>query len=259
MSYNLSTSFTTALLFGNIVKSIAYPPRNTNQFDDIQALLQTAAALSAHPMVLPSVLLNNHLAHAEDFFYNNLEPRIMQTEDDLGVVRAGRLSWKRDQSLIIEKPIHTSRLNIRSLTCRLNTDLVEVLFATGVVKWDCVAIEFLAKTTEEVARLLPSQTNETREIMESIEYMSTAAELLANTSNIGKERIQAHLSVVCWYALGMSSRTDISKLWSFIAQNDNRLTAKMAASATKDSTAMKTLAFITALFLPGTFIAVCNP
>ena len=39
------------------------------------------------------------------------------------------------------------------------------------------------------------------------------------------------------------------------AQLDNRVNAKIALSSKEDSIAMKTLAFITALFLPGTFIA----
>lgn len=40
---------------------------------------------------------------------------------------------------------------------------------------------------------------------------------------------------------------------------DNRLTAKMAAVSSRDGSAMKTLAFMTTLFLPGTFVAVCPP
>lgn len=45
------------------------------------------------------------------------------------------------------------------------------------------------------------------------------------------------------------------KLYSIISQVDNRLNAKMAAAASRDSAAMKTLAFLTTLFLPGTFVA----
>lgn len=53
----------------------------------------------------------------------------------------------------------------------------------------------------------------------------------------------------------MSIKPDFGQLWSVISQVDNRLNAKMAAAAGRDSAAMKTLAFITTLFLPGTFIA----
>ncbi len=37
---------------------------------------------------------------------------------------------------------------------------------------------------------------------------------------------------------------------------DNRLSAKLTASSGRDSIAMKILAAITAMFLPGTFVAV---
>lgn len=40
---------------------------------------------------------------------------------------------------------------------------------------------------------------------------------------------------------------------------DNRLNAKMAAAASRDSAAMKTIAFLTMLFLPGAFVAsICS-
>lgn len=44
-------------------------------------------------------------------------------------------------------------------------------------------------------------------------------------------------------------------MYSIISQVDNRLNAKMAAASSRDSAAMKTLAFLATLFLPGTFIA----
>jgi len=198
MSYNFSTGFTTALLFGNEVKSLLLSPGSSSRFDEIQAHLQAVAALWAHPMVLPSVLLSNHLYRAEIFCYNVLESRILETEDELGVVRAGRLSWKRDKNLIIEKPIHESKSNIRELTSRMNTDLTEIIFLIGVTEWDCVAIEFLAKTTEKVSGLLEkSHKTETGEIREFIEYMSVAAKVLLLANNKSKERMQAHLNVVC--------------------------------------------------------------
>jgi hypothetical protein len=40
-----------------------------------------------------------------------------------------------------------------------------------------------------------------------------------------------------------------------MAQEDNLLAARVAVSATRDSSAMKVLAFISAFFLPGTYIA----
>jgi hypothetical protein len=40
-----------------------------------------------------------------------------------------------------------------------------------------------------------------------------------------------------------------------MAQEDNLLAAQLAVSATRDSSAMKVLAVITAIFLPGTYIA----
>jgi hypothetical protein len=49
---------------------------------------------------------------------------------------------------------------------------------------------------------------------------------------------------------------ELLQLYSFVAQTDNRLSARLAATSGRDSTSMKILAFITTLFLPGTFTAV---
>jgi glutamate-1-semialdehyde 2,1-aminomutase len=45
-------------------------------------------------------------------------------------------------------------------------------------------------------------------------------------------------------------------LYSYIAQTDNPINAKIAVSSARDSSAMKTLALITTVFLPGAYIAV---
>jgi hypothetical protein len=46
------------------------------------------------------------------------------------------------------------------------------------------------------------------------------------------------------------------QLYTSIAQDDGQTSARIAASAGKDSTSMKIIALITAAYLPGTFIAV---
>lgn len=41
-----------------------------------------------------------------------------------------------------------------------------------------------------------------------------------------------------------------------MAQTDNKLNISIASSTKKDSSAMKTVAVVTVIFLPGTFISV---
>jgi glutamate-1-semialdehyde 2,1-aminomutase len=48
----------------------------------------------------------------------------------------------------------------------------------------------------------------------------------------------------------------MEQLYSYIAQTDNPINAKIAVSSARDSSAMKTLALITTVFLPGAYIAV---
>ena len=46
------------------------------------------------------------------------------------------------------------------------------------------------------------------------------------------------------------------KLYNFVAQAESSLSSRIAAAAGLDSSAMKTLAFVTTVFLPPTFVAV---
>jgi hypothetical protein len=48
----------------------------------------------------------------------------------------------------------------------------------------------------------------------------------------------------------------LPQLYTSIAQDDGQTSARIAASAGKDSTSMKIIALITAAYLPGTFVAV---
>ena len=48
------------------------------------------------------------------------------------------------------------------------------------------------------------------------------------------------------------------QLYTSVAQDDGQTSVRIAASAGKDSTSMKIIALITAAYLPGTFIAVCQ-
>jgi Mg2+ and Co2+ transporter CorA len=52
------------------------------------------------------------------------------------------------------------------------------------------------------------------------------------------------------------TQTKFLQLYNFVAQADSGLNSRVAAAAGLDSAAMKTLAFVTTVFLPPTFVAV---
>ena len=56
--------------------------------------------------------------------------------------------------------------------------------------------------------------------------------------------------------LDAAQPTNISKVNNLLAQHDSRLNLTIAEATKRDSSAMKTIAIVTMLFLPGAYIAV---
>ena len=55
----------------------------------------------------------------------------------------------------------------------------------------------------------------------------------------------------------LANGTSLMASSCIVAQTDNQLSAELTATSGRDSVAMKTLAFTTALFLPGTYPFHC--
>lgn len=250
LSYDFSTKFTTALLVGTGIMQDGNDYRiwpkcpSAELFDYIKAV----PSLLAEPMILPTILLQHHLYRTDIFCNSHLNSNIDDIQRRLGMNRAGRMHLAGPaRDLVAEKPINEMRDSLRTITSELSTFMTEITWYCKVSEWQCECAAFLAQMLSDVAQKSGGISNvgntlEYRDIKECIEYLDMAAQALRRQNGGSKERAEA----------------DIGVLYSIIAQLDNRLNAKISASSSRDSTAMKTLAFITTLFLPGTFVAVCG-
>ncbi|KIN06847.1 hypothetical protein OIDMADRAFT_139651 [Oidiodendron maius Zn] len=247
LSHDFETHVTTGLLHGTGVMNNRndFPAWKESPSVEIFDLIKSVPHLWSQPMLLPAILLQHHISRAEIFCTLHLDDKANRLQNQLGMSRAGRLHLLRGPygDPAGERPIKDTKVNLHNLTGELNTCITELIRFCRVSDWECDCVEFLARTLDEVASTAEfhaySNLPEAREIRECIEYLASAAKGLKGHNNKTKERLQA----------------DFNVLSSLIAQIDNKLTAKMAATSSRDSTAMKTLALITTLFLPGTFVA----
>lgn len=242
LSHNLSNGWTTAFIHGDHVLAALHGEDKTSTISEqIRALIAATPALWAHPLLLPTILLKNYKNRAE-IFTRMLDDQVVSLEHSIGVTFAGRL--RRDMSAVPQLPKVPSKDDMRRLTMGTHTVLTEVIFLSRVVAFNCNAAAYLLQTGDEISSRWPPQrrvsllhpSRELRETARHIEFSSTSVQGFC--SNL-KERVSSQIQV----------------LYSISAQTDNRLSARIAVSSGRDSTAMKTLAFITALFLPGTYIA----
>ncbi|MCJ1253613.1 hypothetical protein MMC24_001425 [Lignoscripta atroalba] len=194
--------------------------------------IRESSLLWLHPMLLPTIIFHVHLKNTERYRVS-LNEKVVAVEYMVGYVDVGQLSWTYAGSGLRENKV----LDLEQLTTRLHSYLTELIFLDQVSRFRIDCASFLVKTIKEIQDLYPESTRqvrawEARELEQSIDYMKSMSDTL-------------------WY-----------QTYSMIAQNDSRLnysiasdSAQIAVASKRDSSAMKTVALITVLFLPGTFVA----
>ena len=251
--YDFETKVTTAFLVGETIASTLKcneePLLPLGICQDLVQQLEAHAEYWTHPLLLPSLMVTLHLTRINTYCSRSLTNNVMRLEDELGVFRVGRRSSSenlhdgktferhRDEDDPIVPKGLLSKEEAMRLTIRINTQSTRLL---------------LAKTS-------PSWTKSTCEAL--LEYLQEPSLCTnANASAVLKERIKANVRQACSLETHLDSlqarlTLQLNVLYSLIAQTDNQYSAWLAELSGRDSTSMKILAFITTLFLPGTFVA----
>lgn len=145
----------------------------------------------------------------------------------------------RDQKLAFNPNPLFDRSHILKLTVHLNTLYTRVLFTQGSPTWNKEASQFLERVHREILRSTIAGTNNDHALSELLEYNSNVATALESVVSSLQRRMELQLNI----------------LYSFTSQGDNRINERIALNSGRDSTSMKILALISALFLPATFVA----
>ena len=270
LTYEVKSAKTSALLYGTganpssiLDPGMSTDPRPIDKF--IHAIRETYHAWD-HPMLLPCLFLMEHQKLISEFgSHGKVMSETVAIEHQLGVVKVGQSAYLMPHVspsldplqydlLFKQQPIYKTPTNMSSvaaprilsredtekLTVRINTQSTRVAFTARSPEWNLACSRFVLGILREVAPLINKSckqgTHDCREMIECNIVLSEAA-----SSNIAviKERMALQLNV----------------LYNVVAQMDNRISAELAASAGRDSTSMKILAFISAAFLPGSFVA----
>ncbi|KAI3551909.1 hypothetical protein CSPX01_00585 [Colletotrichum filicis] len=254
MSHHFETRTTLAFIhgwdiFSNKLKFTKKPI--APHIEAIQEILKSSRRLLSHPLLLPTLFLRRHLTRAEDM-RRQLSSMTAEIEKAIGVTQTARLSGRtvQDQRIVEEvkamvlgeKPrIHT--------TARISTTATDVINMKGTLEWDEEYVKFLRRVNDDV-KAHPREAHTPPE-----------ADLqLCGFINLLERDAQSISS----YATRMQSRLELqfNVLYNLIAQAGNSLNmqqstqaGQVAAQAGMDSTAMKTMAVVTMVFLPPTFVA----
>ncbi|GAP82627.2 hypothetical protein SAMD00023353_0101590 [Rosellinia necatrix] len=235
-----------------------------------------ARRLWPHPLFLPATVLQHHLLRADHFCTVVLANQSTEVHRQLGTVRAGRLAGRRARDIAAEMPVREARVSLRELTVAMSAQVFDAIWFCSVSDWQCSCLALLREVLDEIEELGGGgggggggslMRRDMRLMRAKIRDLISSAESLRRHTNGMKENGQAGMNVASYNTQpeekgGVESPWEIicvlltiRQLYSIISQVDNRLNAKMAAASSRDSAAMKTLAFLTTIFLPPTFVA----
>lgn len=273
LSYDVETGATTGFLYGTGLGILTLDRNYDLQHSAVHSpigsfvrSIQAAIAQWDHPMLLPCLFLSEHLSRINIFCtQGKVMSETVSIEHQLGVTKVGQSAYltkeakasnlsRLDSTSYIQPTGNPdnpflpgvgsarflSREETEDLTVRINTQSTRVAFTARSPEWNLACARFLLKTMADTERYLAhSHAQSQHECEQLLEHNITLAEAAASNIAVIKERMALQLDV----------------LYNFVAQLDNQTTAELAASASRDSTSMKILAFISALFLPGNFVS----
>ncbi|RMZ88456.1 hypothetical protein DV736_g4312, partial [Chaetothyriales sp. CBS 134916] len=230
------TSWTDALAMWTSwtsIEHLAIDGKWPSRFQHICALLQAVPSLWTHPTCLPLAFMQQYSARTMACC-NFMNQELVVLDAELGVNQAGR--HIRVIGLTDDWP---SSLDFKKLTIGLHSVSNQLAFVQQAAKWARRCLQFLVTLEDDLASQSLIKSNVSPSIKESLAYQVSVITGVEDSFDALKTRAQGATSV----------------LFNASSQNDSLLNVKIAASTKEDSIVMKTFTFLTALFLPGTFVA----
>ncbi|ORY06764.1 hypothetical protein BCR34DRAFT_518735 [Clohesyomyces aquaticus] len=220
-----------------------------SDFAELLVHLQTIDLVSAldDPFLIPGYILRSHRGRTEAH-RSNIDDLVFATEHDLDYAPPGIMANTR--SFKLRKELTNTRLSKKDFerTVRgLHSCATALSVVSYVGNFGKDLGRFLQVTAEEMQNHL-ARTNGSLnpDIMHALEFQTNLYTTLVLQTSVLKDRVQSHINLT----------------FSLIAQEENRISrsiseesALIAVAAKRDSAAMKTIALITIIFLPPTFVA----
>lgn len=242
LNYNVESKWTDAFICGDgVVRDRWYDSTHGNQGKQLlAALTESRRDLWMDPMLLPVCILQIYSTRLQTRAFI-LEKRLLEMETELGVTFTGLAGdYSRDRS---EWPMD---IDLRGATRELHSLLPRVLFMTGQGIYLSRYAKWLIEVQRDMHIAVPDCHVGADEIRSVIHFLASSVDGMLE------------------FHEGMKGRTEsqIDLLFNIVGQRDafeshkaNVLNLEVARSTKEDSISMSTFTFITALYLPLSFVA----
>jgi hypothetical protein len=163
----------------------------------IEKLIRSTRSLWTHPLLLPLVLLRNHLLRAE-ILSSKLSREVTGIENALGVGRTGRLTITDIGVTDPMKKLFGQEEKRIELMSRLTSAATNISNVTRVLKWDKDCMQFLHQVKDQIDKYR-GQSAIILELEWSglMQFMCCHAESAGDFTVFLHSRLESQLNVVC--------------------------------------------------------------
>ncbi|KAK9777964.1 hypothetical protein SCAR479_05290 [Seiridium cardinale] len=248
LAHDFETGITTALSLGNHFQLHEYKskqgtPSPPPAMEEFLAQLRDSENLWSHTLLLPCLFLVVHVQRVRTYIMEDLSRQIVLVENRVGITQTSR-SQKHcyaeqgfGNSLFVGEQLQ--REQAKALTREINNLSTWIIFTKRSPQWDIDCIKFLLQLLNGNQRFLAYRDIPAQTFRETLDYVQNYSEAGLEVTQSSEARMHLQLNI----------------LYTSVAQDDGQTSARLAASAGKDSTSMKIIALITAAYLPATFVA----
>ncbi|KAM0816853.1 hypothetical protein AB5N19_02655 [Seiridium cardinale] len=248
LAHDFETGITTALSLGNHFQLHEYKskqgtPSPPPAMEEFLAQLRDSENLWSHALLLPCLFLVVHVQRVRTYIMEDLSRQIVLVENRVGITQTSR-SQKHcyaeqdfGNSLFVGEQLQ--REQAKALTREINNLSTWIIFTKRSPQWDIDCIKFLLQLLNGNQRFLAYRDIPAQTFRETLDYVQNYSEAGLEVTQSSEARMHLQLNI----------------LYTSVAQDDGQTSARLAASAGKDSTSMKIIALITAAYLPATFVA----
>ena len=196
-SHDLITGFSTGILHGTGVTQHGgdYEVWLSHPAAELFELLKASARFWAHPLCLPVLVLHHHLQRTQYFCTVILSNQLTDVQEQLGVMRAGRLHGIEAQSNLSTLPVQQAKTSLKDLTAGMSNLEYETIWFCGVSDWQCETMVFLRDVLTEISGLVKDLKG-TQAMKAHIRYLAATAASVKRHNVSMKENTHADMSVV---------------------------------------------------------------
>ena len=163
----------------------------------IQRLIKSTVLLWTHPLLIPVILLEEHLFGANGFRKQSSKQTTI-LESWLRVTHSGHLADAGASIGLadLRELMENEETRVR-LTSDLNTTITDAITSIGNMKWDPRYCQFLRHVCNQIQQFHPQTlTSSGRELKESIDTLECVATSCSEHAESIKQRLDLQLSVV---------------------------------------------------------------